>query len=499
MAAGYLSIATIDIYRKNYPEAFKCSLTSLNLFKEIANKQGIGTAYHHIGAVLILLKEFKNAKEYLDSALTIGKDIGDKEIIKSAYQNMEQYDSAVSASGNVSLPQKAKYLAEGLDNYKAFINYRDSLKSEESERKLTNLQMTYDFTKRADSIKLAQDKKDAIAQADERRQKLIIGAVSIGLALVLVFFVVLLNRFRIIQGQKKLIEEQKQTVEKQKAIVESQKELVEEKNKDILDSIIYAKRLQDAILPPVGLIKSYLPDSFVLFLPKDIVAGDFYWVAPIPSGAGGGGLLIAACDCTGHGVPGALVSVVCSNALNRAVKEFHITEPGKILDKVRELVLETFAQKELPGIETYSNIQDGMDVSLAALTPVEGGVNVQWSGAFNSLWYMQDGIMKEIIGDKQAVGKTDNPKPFTTHRLTLSHPSDGRMDTGILYLLTDGFADQFGGSKGKKFKYRRLEEMLMSLATKPMAEQKAQLETEFRNWKGEMEQTDDVCIIGIRV
>jgi serine phosphatase RsbU (regulator of sigma subunit) len=277
-------------------------------------------------------------------------------------------------------------------------------------------------------------------------------------------------------------------VEERTAEITRQKEIVERQKEDILDSIKYAKRLQDAILPPVSAIAQALPESFVLYKPKDIVAGDFYWMErfPLPTGEGQGEVtLIAACDCTGHGVPGALVSVVCSNALNRAVKEFGIKEPGKILDKVRELVLETFEKSE-------GNVQDGMDVSLACLSPTEGGIKLSWAGAYNSLWYVEKGEPKEIGGDKQPIGKTDNPKPFTTHNLTLPKGS-------TLYLFSDGYADQFGGPKGKKFKYKQLQQVLIDNCNLPMAEQKKALDKSLERWKGDLEQVDDILIIGIRI
>jgi serine phosphatase RsbU (regulator of sigma subunit) len=252
---------------------------------------------------------------------------------------------------------------------------------------------------------------------------------------------------------------------------------IEEKNKDILDSITYAKRLQDAILPPLSTVKKHLSESFILYKPKDIVAGDFYWLEKV-----GDTILIAAADCTGHGVPGAMVSVVCSNALNRTVKEFKITEPGKILDKTRELVLETFEKSE-------SNVQDGMDISLCSINTVTK--EVKWSGAYNSLVYVQDGAIHEIPADKQPIGKTDNPKPFTTHTLSLSDSS--------LYLFTDGYADQFGGPKGKKFKFKQLSDKLSVISNQPMEEQKRVLENTITEWKGKLEQVDDILVIGIRV
>jgi len=276
----------------------------------------------------------------------------------------------------------------------------------------------------------------------------------------------------------RITRKQKQLIEIKNKETEEQKKIVEEKSKSILDSITYAKRLQDAIIPPINLIKKYLPESFVLYKPKDIVAGDFYWME-----RAGDNILIAAADCTGHGVPGALVSVVCSNALNRTVKEFHITQPGKILDKVRELVLETFEKSE-------SNVQDGMDISLCCLNTKTN--EMQWSGAYNSLWYIQNGEMKELPADKQPIGKVDKPQAFNTYNLNLQ-----KDDT--LYLFTDGYADQFGGPKGKKFKYKQFQEVLTENAGKTMEEQMKTLDEVLNEWKGTLEQVDDILVIGIKV
>ncbi|MDP1800307.1 MAG: SpoIIE family protein phosphatase [Bacteroidota bacterium] len=272
--------------------------------------------------------------------------------------------------------------------------------------------------------------------------------------------------------------------------------IIEEKNKEILDSITYAKRLQDAILPSDKIWYNYLANSFVLYQPKDIVAGDFYWIEKISqksadlSKQSDGELptadliLFAAADCTGHGVPGAMVSVVCSNALNRTVKEFNITEPGKILDKVRELVIETFEKSE-------SEVKDGMDISLCALNVKTN--ELKWAGANNPLWYiLGGGGLQEIKADKQPIGKYADEKPFTTHTLQLNKGD-------ILYIFTDGYADQFGGPKGKKFKYKQLLQLLIDSHNKEMPEQKKMLDTAFKNWKAGIDQVDDVCIIGIKI
>ncbi len=223
-------------------------------------------------------------------------------------------------------------------------------------------------------------------------------------------------------------------------------------------------------------------------------------------------------------MPGALVSVVCSNALNRAVKEFGITEPGKILDKVRELVLETFSQRDTLGEKGLGDVQDGMDISLAALTlpsvivrdeaissrekrlpRLDDGsrsddniVRVTWAGANNPLWIVKksetgsESGWVELPPDKQPIGKFDRVKPFTTHTVNLRKGD-------CIYLFTDGYADQFGGAKGKKFKYKQLQEVLLANSDKPMAEQGKILEKTFEKWMGFLDQIDDVLVIGIRV
>lgn len=279
------------------------------------------------------------------------------------------------------------------------------------------------------------------------------------------------------QLEKTVAERTAEVVEEKKE-VEHQKELVEEKNKEILDSINYAKRLQEAILPPLKLVKEYLTDSFILYKPKDIVAGDFYFMEPV-----GNKIIFAAADCTGHGVPGAMVSVVCSNAMNRAVKEFNITDSGLLLNKVRELVVETFEKSE-------SEVKDGMDISLCCLEM--DNLLLQWSGANNPLWMFRKGEIVEFKPDKQPIGKHSDEKPFTAHSIQLQ-----KRDT--IYIFTDGYQDQFGGDKGKKFKASAMKELLLNIQDKTMEEQKSIIDKSFESWKGKTEQIDDVCVIGVRI
>lgn len=266
--------------------------------------------------------------------------------------------------------------------------------------------------------------------------------------------------------------------------IHKQKELVEHQNKEILDSINYALRLQSAILPTRGLFTTHLNDSFVYFQPKDIVSGDFYWLTKKDDR-----VLAAAVDCTGHGVPGALVSMVGSGGLDRAVGEFGLRKPSDILDKLREIVIAAFESGN-------GEVKDGMDIALVSLhyNADRSSATLQYSGANNPLWILRKGAaeIEETKADKQPIGVFDFGKPFTNHELQLQAGD-------CVYIFTDGYADQFGGPLGKKFRYKSLKTLLQSVAEQPMEEQRRILMETMENWKGDLQQIDDICVIGIRV
>jgi len=256
----------------------------------------------------------------------------------------------------------------------------------------------------------------------------------------------------------------------------TQNELITEKQKEIIDSINYAQRIQNAILPPDRIMKQHLVDSFVLFKPKDIVAGDFYWMEAV-----GEQIIFAAADCTGHGVPGAMLSMLCNNALNRSVREYSLTDPGQILDKTREIIIAEFEAAD-------EHVQDGMDISLCVLN----GKKLQFAGAYNPLWIVRGGEVTELKGDRQPIGNCDNPCNFTTQHYDLESG-----DT--FYIFSDGYVDQFGGEKGKKLKSKAFREILLAGIDKPMDEQRDILDEKLTAWRGAIEQVDDVCVIGVKV
>ncbi|MFL5754550.1 MAG: PP2C family protein-serine/threonine phosphatase [Bacteroidia bacterium] len=281
--------------------------------------------------------------------------------------------------------------------------------------------------------------------------------------------------------------------------ITDQKEIIEQKNKSITESIEYAQNIQEAILPNRENLKNYVNDAFILYMPKDIVSGDFYWYVKK-----NGNLLFAAVDCTGHGVPGALMSIIGNSGLNDIVNSKAILKPAEILNQLRDDVIYTLRRADM-GHER----KDGMDIALCNL---ETSTNtLQYAGAFNSLWIVRKGIensdlvkegkasvyadgVAEVKADKFPVGTFIGRElvPFTNNEIPLQKGD-------CVYIFTDGYADQFGGPKGKKFKYKQLLNLLSSVSEKPMHEQKAILRKTTIEWKGNLEQVDDVLIIGVRV
>ena len=302
------------------------------------------------------------------------------------------------------------------------------------------------------------------------------------LLIVFVFSIFLFRRFKITQKQKHIISLQKDEVFRQKTIVEEQKHQVEEHQKEIIDSINYAKRIQYALLASEDLLRKYLPGHFVLFNPKDIVSGDFYWATEYKSN-----FYLAVCDSTGHGVPGAFMSILNIGFLSEAIKEKDITKPNEILNYVRTRLVETIST------EGQKDVMDCILIRLELSSMVEKGMmRFEYAAANNEPILLRDGKITELAKDKMPVGKGEKTDSFASHVIELQ-----KGDSLILY--TDGYADQFGGEKGKKFKYKPLNELLLANQHKACSEQKDILHTTFDSWKGNLEQVDDVTIIGIKM
>ena len=296
--------------------------------------------------------------------------------------------------------------------------------------------------------------------------------------LFMLLFILIRWRERKLQTEKKDL---KQKIEIATSEIRLQKEVIEDKNKEVLDSIHYARRIQQALLASDNLLGANLPEYFVLHKPKDIVSGDFYWATRTAVD-----FYLCIADCTGHGVPGAFMSLLNISFLNEAINEKSMLKPEKVLDHVRNRVIRSLS---LDGSDEGG--KDGMDCILCKFNFSE--MKLEFSAANNPLWLIRNGQLKEFVPDKMPVGKSPKDNiPFTLQEISLEKGD-------VIYALTDGYADQFGGKKGKKFKYSRLKEIILSCHSLPMKKQLEVLEQHIDEWKGVLEQVDDILIIGIRV
>lgn len=467
--------------------------------------------YGNLAASFFQIGELKTAMRYSDSSLIVAKEIQYIRGLKSVYDLQAKIEEKL---GNFKAALASKKQSSA---------FSQQLINESTHQKVTQIQLSNEFEHqlKLDSLKKAKEvavlekeneRKEGIRKEQVKKRNILI---YFGLAFIagitfvaFKFFKVGLERKKaneIISKQKNEVEKQRDLAKSEHAIAEEQKRIVENKNSEILESISYAKRLQEAILPPQKLVKSWLTESFIFYKPKDIVAGDFYWMETATQEIDGQKTTLvyfAAADCTGHGVPGAMVSVVCANALNRAVKEFELRDPGKILDKVTKLVIESFEKSE-------EEIKDGMDLALCALDLTTQ--KLYYAGANNPLWILSksdklnteseykslsddtnNGYIHEIKATKQPVGQFDKSVAFFTNEIFL-------QDGDEVLISSDGFADQFGGDKGKKYKTLNFKKFLLSIYQSEIEEQKKLLAKETENWQGELEQVDDICVVGVLI
>ncbi len=437
------NIGVLYFNKQKYDSVEKYYSLALQIRLRAGDNLDLVNSYNNMGGLWTAKKEYKKAEESYLTALKLAKEMGSLSTMKSTYSGLaEVYDSLGD-------------FKNAFEYLRLFQQLNDSLSEINSTKDLMVLEYKY--------LQEKKDKEDEIRElASAKQRKIIYIFLSTILLIVSGFSLFLFNRIRVIRNQKAVIEA---------------------KTKEIVDSINYALRLQSAILPPNKLVKQLLPDSFIFYRPKDIVAGDFYWLENFR-----GKIFLAVADCTGHGVPGAMVSIVCSNALTRCVKEFGIDSPGEILDKVREIVLSTFERSE-------SAVNDGMDIGLVSLETRENNPEkmfIRFSGANNSLWIVRNHELIVLKADHQPVGSFDQSSNFTTHEFELQKGD-------CIYLGTDGYADQFGGEKGKKFKTANIKTLLISNSDRPSEEQSQVLEMTFDKWKGNLEQVDDVCVMGVRI
>ncbi|MDP2387341.1 MAG: tetratricopeptide repeat protein [Bacteroidota bacterium] len=436
--------------------------TSLDYRIKSNEKKGQSLSYYQIGNALFLKGNIKDATTNAEKAYQLGKE-------NNYLENINKASRLLS-----TIYKKTGDYKKSLDYYEIYKTSSDSLLNKETKRKTIESDMNFDFYKKtaADSIKAVESKKVLSAQIEkEKTQKY---ALYSGLALVLVFALFIFNRFKVTQKQKQIIELKEQETQKQNEVITFQKHIVEEKQKEILDSINYAKRIQQTLLAHEDFLRDNIVNHFVFFKPKDIVSGDFYWATKKDNL-----FYLAVCDSTGHGVPGAFMSLLNIGFLSEAINEKGITTPNEVFDFVRQRLTDSISKE---------GQKDGFDGILLCMNTVNK--TISYVAAHNAPVIVSGGTLIELEADKMPVGVGERKQDFT-----LRHINYKQGDT--LYLYTDGYADQFGGPKGKKFKYKALNELLASHSSKELKDQKQLLHTAFENWQGDLEQVDDVLIIGM--
>jgi len=489
MENSYGNIGEIYTWKKRYDKALIYQLKSLKIAEEISDKTGIAACYNSIGKIHLKLNDPKKALASFEKGLLPASQAGSKEAMKESYNGLAETYQAMND------------YKKAVQNFELYAALKDSLMSENNGRNMEEMQARFETEKKEQEIQLLKKDEHILElklseqEANIHRQRIVIYSAVGGFIVILLLVFFIWKSYR----EKKMIN---LGLERKNIEINVQKNQIEEKNILITDSIEYARSIQNAILPSAEMIQKSIPDSFILFMPKDIVSGDFYWLK-----AQGDHLFLASVDCTGHGVPGAFMSVMAHNMLENIVEEKKLIRPSLILDELNKTVLETLKQET-----GSSSVKYGMDISLIALNKKNN--KLLFSGAHNPLLLVRSdknssltqaggpavaanspygtktSLQSELKADKTTIGMAR--EKFTDHELEINAGD-------MLYLFTDGFPDQKGGPESKKFFASRFKELLFSIASKNTTEQKEILRQTFSSWKDDHEQIDDVLVIGVRV
>jgi serine phosphatase RsbU (regulator of sigma subunit) len=469
-ASLYQSRTNYLIETQKYSEALREIERSLALTDTINELPAYASRLLTKSEVYQKLKEYSKAMECCDRGLAILQQLDDTHKLGSAYlTKSEIYQAVGDFKASLFYYQKADHLS-------------DSLTTEALTTKMVTINSLNELDKKEKELQLSIKEKESMEVKNKQQSFFLFGISIIGV-LVLVLLLFSMRAYRVkkkdnelLSAQKVEIQSKNKALEERQIEIEGQKLLIEEKQKEILDSIHYAKRIQNTLLANHELINRNLKENFILFKPKDIVSGDFYWAVEKKNY-----FYLAVCDSTGHGVPGAFMSLLNISFLNEAIIEKDITAPNEVLNHVRQKLISSVSQ---------DGGQDGMDCVLVCFD--KKSAVITYAAAQNRLLLVRDSELIEFPTDKMPVGKGENLNSFTLHTI---HPRKG----DLLYLYSDGYADQFGGEKGKKFKYKALNELLLENSNLALTEQEKVMDSNFEKWKGKLEQVDDVVLIGIRL
>ncbi len=498
IATGYNNLGSINKDLDNYKEAIDFYNKGLEAYREINDIDGIATSLNNVGIAYKLKGEHEKSLIWFKKALVEFKKTKDTEgylyslnNIGTAYFKLKQYDLALKYSDSsyvyaakvntidgMRISAKSKYKIykatnqydKALEMYEKYVSLKDSIKNEKNHVAILEQQHQYNEEKET----LKHEKQIAIEKSEQQKNKLITSAIILILGIVLVFSLWLYKKFKETTKQKSIIEIQKQEVEHQKA-------LVDEHQREIKDSINYAKRIQTSFLASKSEFEKFTKNYFLFFKPKDVVSGDFYWANTINDD-----FYVCAADSTGHGIPGAFMSLLNMSLLNEAVLSKNLTNTAEILNFVRKILI-----LGLKPDESGQGGNDGMDCVMVKIN--KATLMLEYSGANNPLWIIRNNELIELNADKMPVGRS------LSEHISFTKQDFQLQKNDSLYLFTDGYADQFGGPKGKKYKYKQFSDLLLSLYEMEINQQVYPIQTSFDNWKGNLEQVDDVCVIGIKI
>lgn len=459
-ATAHANIGQVYSHTKMYEFASVEIDTAINLYRDLGDNDGLPRALNIKGSMLIDQNLMKDALPFFDEAYQLTIETG----------NLVEKSRAAKGLSQV-------YSARG-DYQKAF-NYffehtylEDSLYSQEVTRASVTAQLTYDYEKKDAIAKEKEAARSELDQKEIQKQKMF---TWLGSGIALMGLVLALFIFRSYRVKKKAHEE----LDLKNRQIEQSSRIIEVKNREILDSISYAQRIQRAVLPEDSTVQRLLPGAFVLYEPKDIVGGDFYYVEEGASGT----LFVAAADCTGHGVPGAFMSLICSKEMK--IANTLTGSPGKILSIVNRGVRNTLRQNNMDANK------DGMDVALLRI----GDGEVHYAGANRPLWIIRNGadVIEEFKPTKNGIGGyVEDDQLYDTHTVPVNKGDQ-------IFIFSDGYADQFGGDKMKKYTTKKLREFFLSIRDLSSEEQKRSLKENIKQWSGSNEQIDDYLIIGIKI
>lgn len=421
-------------------------------------------------SILADLDEYENSLRTYDDGIAVLRGVDDIRKIAGAYE------------GKSTVYNRMKDYKSALQYFQRAYTIYDSLDGDSYNSKIATLNSLNELDRKEKELQLSIKEKENVEAKSRQQKQFLIAAITISL-LVLVLLVFSIRAYRVKKKDNELLNTQKREIQHkneelhvQNVVIEKQKMLVEEKQKEILDSIHYARRIQRAMLAHQELIDKHFPGNFILFKPKDIVSGDFYWATEK-----GNRFYLAVCDSTGHGVPGAFMSLLNISFLNEAITEKNIEEPHRVLNHVRQRLIANLSQ---------DGAKDGMDGVLICYD--RESKKLSYAAAHNRPLLFTRGQVQECRADKMPVGMGEKKEDFSLYEPEYS-PGD------VLYLYSDGFADQFGGSNGKKFKFKSLLAEIQNSSNMPLHEQGRHLEKVFENWRGQLEQVDDVLLVGLKL